>query len=117
MKSTILSLISTTLMAATAVAQDLKILEDSCASGAFEAASSSSDRPCQTTDFLCVCTTGKDWYDNYITEYLTNHPGTCTEAEIQRKQTNPYYCPINNSLFLHGFPFPRSVAPDSSRIV
>ena len=89
MKSTILSLISTTLMAATAVAQDLKILEESCSSGAFEAASSSSDRPCQTTDFLCVCTTGKDWYDNYITEYLTNHPGTCTEAEIQRKQTNP----------------------------
>ncbi|KAK8169668.1 hypothetical protein IWX90DRAFT_414077 [Phyllosticta citrichinensis] len=77
-----LSLISVTLLAATAMAQDLKILEDSCASGAFEAASSSSDRPCQTTDFLCVCTTGKDWYDNYITEYLSNHPGTCSEAQI-----------------------------------
>ncbi|KAK7552137.1 hypothetical protein IWX49DRAFT_166918 [Phyllosticta citricarpa] len=77
-----LSLISATLLAATAMAQNLKILEDSCAAGAFEAASSSSDRPCQTTDFLCVCTTGKDWYDNYITEYLSNHPGTCTEAQI-----------------------------------
>ncbi|KAK7631290.1 hypothetical protein IWX47DRAFT_690389 [Phyllosticta citricarpa] len=95
-----LSLISATLLAATAMAQNLKILEDSCAAGAFEAASSSSDRPCQTTDFLCVCTTGKDWYDNYITEYLSNHPGTCTEAQIKspsKPRSFATRCPASTS--------------------
>lgn len=67
-----------------AAAQDISIIASSCAANDFLAAAGAPGNPCKATDYVCQCTTGKQFTQDYLTKALTADPGTCTPDDISK---------------------------------
>ncbi|EKG14814.1 hypothetical protein MPH_08089 [Macrophomina phaseolina MS6] len=82
MRSTLSTLLLAAIAALPVGAQDISIVASSCAADDFLAAAGAPGNPCEATDYVCQCTTGKQFTQDYLTKALTADPGTCTPQDI-----------------------------------